>query len=80
MASTRKIVALAVLAVALGGCSYATMRQPQTGAKVDCGRFPIAPWLSYARAKAQVFDEVRCIEDLKAQGYLETAELRPAAP
>jgi hypothetical protein len=60
----------AVAVFALGGCAYVELKHPQTAETTSCGTIPIGPWQQgYDKARAVVFDEVRCIEERQAAGF-----------
>jgi hypothetical protein len=66
---TRRIVALALIALSTGGCAYLKMRNPQTADVQSCGRVPVAPWYGPERAQDEAYRELSCVEELGARGY-----------
>lgn len=66
---TRRILALALIALSTSGCAYLRMRNPQTADLRSCGKVPVAPWYGLQRAQDEVYREVACMQTLEEQGY-----------
>ncbi len=70
--STRRLLALSVLAVSLAGCtvvSSVALRHPQTGETVRCEEY----WylsIQTRKAQEQERERRRCIEEYERQGYV----------
>jgi hypothetical protein len=63
------IVVITVVALTIAGCAFANLQRPDTDERASCGWIPVKLWYKYERAKAEVFQEVRCIDEHLAQGY-----------
>jgi hypothetical protein len=71
---TKRLVVLALIALAAGGCAYMRLQRPPSQELVRCGIVQIPFWYLGDAAQDVVYREEYCIGQRLAEGY------RPALP
>jgi hypothetical protein len=67
----RRLGAVALIALASGGCAYMQFQRPPEPAVVKCGIIQIPLWYSMDTSQEAVYNEAGCIETREAEGYVE---------
>jgi hypothetical protein len=70
----RRLAALALIALAAGGCAYMRFQKPPDPTLAKCGVIQVPFWYWLTRAQEAVYLEAGCIQTREDEGY------RPALP